>query len=390
MKPWKSLDLFSGIGGITHGLRGLCHPVAYCDIDPHARQVLQARMRTKDLPRAPVCEDVRLMGGNWLAKNNINSRSIDIVVAGFPCTGMSVAGNKRGLKDDESALFFEIMRIVDEVQPKALFFENSAHIVNMGKLGIGQVVHELTKRGYEVRYVLFGANLIGAPHRRRRWYCLALRPDAIGSTVGSGKGYTRFDWSQSSEPDRTAPLPPGPGPKADNKLRQQRLGMSVVPDVVRCAFVHLAQGFKSTPADVWGASVRIEAATSSKSSSVGLTTSYPSAACIRGRTLFAFKDAKTWWNESRDFKLVIDPTAFKTDKAPSVLVSQLQHEPFHVTHWGTPTFSYTDQGNYLTSRTKHVFTSQIKFERKTKSRHLPVSPQFVEWVMGFPPDWTKT
>ena len=37
----KSLDLFSGIGGLTHALHGIAEPVAYCDIEPEARAVTQ-------------------------------------------------------------------------------------------------------------------------------------------------------------------------------------------------------------------------------------------------------------------------------------------------------------------------------------------------------------
>ena len=53
----KSLDLFSGIGGITHALRGIAEPVAYCDIEPNSRAVLEANMRRGNLPRAPIAHD---------------------------------------------------------------------------------------------------------------------------------------------------------------------------------------------------------------------------------------------------------------------------------------------------------------------------------------------
>ena len=56
-KLLRSLDLFSGIGGLTVALRGVVRPVAYCDIDSAAQAVLADRMKQRLLPRAcvPTC-----------------------------------------------------------------------------------------------------------------------------------------------------------------------------------------------------------------------------------------------------------------------------------------------------------------------------------------------
>ena len=43
--PLLSLDLFSGIGGLTLSLIGLVKPLVYCDINPDALAVLHERMR---------------------------------------------------------------------------------------------------------------------------------------------------------------------------------------------------------------------------------------------------------------------------------------------------------------------------------------------------------
>ena len=41
----RSLDLFTGIGGLTLALRDFAEPALYCEIDPFCRSVLTARMR---------------------------------------------------------------------------------------------------------------------------------------------------------------------------------------------------------------------------------------------------------------------------------------------------------------------------------------------------------
>ena len=55
----RSLDLFSGIGGVTHALRGIAEPVAYCEIDDTCRIVLNKNMKAGTLPRAKIYNDVR-------------------------------------------------------------------------------------------------------------------------------------------------------------------------------------------------------------------------------------------------------------------------------------------------------------------------------------------
>ncbi len=59
--PLLSLDLFSGIGGLTMSLTGLVEPLVYCDINPDALAVLSERMRSGQLPKAAMSTDVRTL-----------------------------------------------------------------------------------------------------------------------------------------------------------------------------------------------------------------------------------------------------------------------------------------------------------------------------------------
>ncbi|MBM4442951.1 MAG: DNA cytosine methyltransferase, partial [Candidatus Rokubacteria bacterium] len=49
--------------------------------------------------------------------------TVDLLVAGFPCQGASVAGKRRGLKDDRTALFWEIIRVGKALRPPFLLLE---------------------------------------------------------------------------------------------------------------------------------------------------------------------------------------------------------------------------------------------------------------------------
>lgn len=163
----NGLDLFSGIGGNSLALSGWINTVAYCEGDAHAQAVLMSRMREGLLPNRPIWDDVRSLRGEWLPP-------IDIIVGGFPCQDISVAGKGKGLEGERSGLFFEIVRLAEEIKPTFLFLENVPAIRTRG---LGRVIEELTALGYDLRWTMLSAQEVGANHKRERWFCLASNAD---------------------------------------------------------------------------------------------------------------------------------------------------------------------------------------------------------------------
>ena len=160
----SGLDLFSGYGGITLALQSWVRPLAYCEIDRYAQAVLLSRMSDNQLPRAPIWDDIKTLSGKEFQEK------IDIIYGGFPCQNISVGGNGKGLAGEQSSLFFEILRLAEEIQPKFLFLENVPAIRARGLSQIGQ---ELAKAGYDCRWCTLSAADVGAPHKRERWFLLA-------------------------------------------------------------------------------------------------------------------------------------------------------------------------------------------------------------------------
>lgn len=159
----NGLDLFSGIGGITLALSEWVKPVAYCEIEPYAQKVLLSRMSDGQLPVAPIWDDVRTLSARELPK-------VDIIYGGFPCQDISIAGRKAGItKETRSGLFYEIMRLTDELQPRFLFLENVPNIRNQG---LDKVLQEITDRGFNCRWGVLSAAEVGAWHNRKRWWLL--------------------------------------------------------------------------------------------------------------------------------------------------------------------------------------------------------------------------
>lgn len=159
----NGLDLFSGIGGIGIALEPWVRTVAYCERDRYAQGVLLSRMRSGDVDVAPIWDDVCSLRGSMLPR-------IDIIFGGFPCQDLSVAGAGKGLAGERSGLFFEIVRLARECEPRFIFLENVPAIRTRGG---ERVVKELAKIGYDCRWTTLSAAAVGAPHKRDRWFLLA-------------------------------------------------------------------------------------------------------------------------------------------------------------------------------------------------------------------------
>jgi len=159
----NGLDLFSGIGGNTLALRDYIKTVAYCEADRHAQSVLLSRMGDGSIEPAPIWDDVTTLSGPMF------DHPIDIIIGGFPCQDISVAGNGSGLDGKRSGLVFEIFRLVGEIKPAFVFLENVSAIRTRGG---ERVVKELAGLGYDCRWDMLSAFDVGAPHKRERWFLL--------------------------------------------------------------------------------------------------------------------------------------------------------------------------------------------------------------------------
>jgi site-specific DNA-cytosine methylase len=162
----RSLDLFSGIAGISAAVAPWFETVGYCDTEPYAQVSLLSRVRTGEVEAAPIYPDVSLLNAEVLRA----SLPLDAIVGGFPCQDLSLAGKGAGLEGVRSGLFFQISRLAEELEPTFLFLENVPAIRTRG---LDQVVRELDRIGYDCRWCVVSAYDVGAPHLRERWFCWA-------------------------------------------------------------------------------------------------------------------------------------------------------------------------------------------------------------------------
>lgn len=169
----RGLSLCAGVGGLDLGLH-IAEPnyrtVGYVERQAHAASTLVARMADKALAEAPVWDDLRSFDGRpW--RNRVH-----LVTGGYPCQPFSFSGLRRGA-DDPRHLWPQIARIVSEVRPRRVFFENvPGHI----SLGLDSVIGDLQGMGFRVAAGVFSAAETGAGHIRERLFVLGDTDIPIG------------------------------------------------------------------------------------------------------------------------------------------------------------------------------------------------------------------
>lgn len=229
-------SLFSGIGGLELAIEralsamGLPHRVAWqCDINPFARRVL-----ARHWPAARMFEDVRAVG-------RATAERVTVMCGGFPCQDLSMCGKRAGLDGDRSGLWFEYARVVDELRPPLVFSENVAAIASSikgGEAPLARVLGSLVELGYDAEWATFNACDVGAPHKRPRWFCLAVDQRAMldpASPVHAlRRKAARMDpplerWPDEPPGPRTVPAPPPGTTLASMRERVAALGNAVVP-----------------------------------------------------------------------------------------------------------------------------------------------------------------
>jgi len=187
------LDLFSGIGGFSLGLEstGFFKTIAFVEKDKFCQKVLR-----KHWSNVPIYEDIK----------KLDARKIkaDVVVGGFPCQSISIAGKQKG-KDDDRFLFPEMLRVIKEVQPRWIIGENVQNLINIADGQILQGIHnDLESQDFEVQTFNISASSQGAWHKRSRVWIVAANSNSRlrrrrGTELKSGENEVRRIYSSKEE-----------------------------------------------------------------------------------------------------------------------------------------------------------------------------------------------
>lgn len=173
----KLLSLFSGIGAFEKALRNIGEPfkiVNYCENDRYASKAYTL-IHSVD-------ESINLGDITRLETDNIHDE-IDMITYGFPCQDISNAGKQKGFTDEQgnltrSGLFFEALRIIEDVQPKIAIAENVKALVSKKFTAEFKIVlQSLNEAGYENYWAVLNARDYGIPQNRERVFIISIRKD---------------------------------------------------------------------------------------------------------------------------------------------------------------------------------------------------------------------
>ena len=368
----NSLDLFAGIGGITHALRGFARPLAYCECEPTRIATLESLMKKGCIPSAPIHDDVCTFDAT-------KYETIDIICGGWPCRGWSVIGKHEGFDHAQSALFFEFARIVNSVKPPFIFQENVPAVLAQAPM------HHITTAlpDYDLVWMTLPAYAVGAQHNRLRWYCLGIRKDIVDWELPVTAFHTRHIFDEDPAiPRLTSTRHP--------TARLSMLGNAVVPDAVRLAFMMLFTGFTLSTDQLWNATHLTLTRPVPTGKPLGTQTAQRRyGSCING-TFERHTLPEGTVPPRPDLQLSLVPYSYKSSSTPKAPAHHILKRPRHRSLWASPRGSNLGASGVLTERSVRDLYTQLRFEKSTQDeqRYMYPNPVWVEHLMGFPRNWT--
>lgn len=166
-------SFFAGVGGIDLGFESQGFRTIYAnEFDTKARETFSLNF-----------PHVQLDGRDIREVSSDEVPSTDIIVGGFPCQAFSIEGYQQGFHDEKGRgiLFFELARLIEEKQPRAIFLENVKNLVNHDKGNTLKVILKtLEDLGYYVTYQVMNAAEYGnIPQGRERIYIVGFKDKTV-------------------------------------------------------------------------------------------------------------------------------------------------------------------------------------------------------------------
>ena len=161
------VEICAGAGGQALGLHMAgFHHVALVEYEQEYCDVLKQNMPEWNV----ICGDVHTFDGKPYA-------GVDLFAGGVPCPPFSVASKQLG-QDDERDLFPEAIRLISEINPRAVMLENVRGLLDPKFDEYRQYILDSIERlGYKVQIKLLNASDYGVPQLRPRVIIIGIRND---------------------------------------------------------------------------------------------------------------------------------------------------------------------------------------------------------------------
>jgi DNA (cytosine-5)-methyltransferase 1 len=175
----KVASLFCGCGGMDLGIQGdfsfldkqyhkLPFEIVYAaDNDSYATQIYDSNFAHKS-----ELKDVRDIIPSELPDH-------DILLGGFPCQSFSIIAQnppRLGYKDERGKLFFEMVNVLKEKQPRFFVGENVKGLLSAnGGKAFPMIINEFEKAGYYIHHKILNSSEFGIPQKRERVFIIGFK-----------------------------------------------------------------------------------------------------------------------------------------------------------------------------------------------------------------------
>jgi DNA (cytosine-5)-methyltransferase 1 len=172
----SAVDLFSGAGGTTQGLRDAGYAVlAAVENDSSAAKTFAANHRDTLLYE----RDIRYVQAPALARKLglSNERRLDLLTACPPCQPFSTLGSGNA-EDPRNALVSSIRRFVEQLRPRAVVLENVPGLLTEPRFM--RLIADL-EYDFDLAEYMVQATDFGVPQNRRRMIVIAIEKSAYAT-----------------------------------------------------------------------------------------------------------------------------------------------------------------------------------------------------------------
>ena len=164
----KIISLFSGAGGLDLGFRNAGFDVVWAnEFDKTIWETYEKNHRKTILDKRSITK--------------IESKEIpncDGIIGGPPCQSWSEAGSLGGIEDKRGKLFFDLIRVISDKQPKFFLAENVSGMLHKRNQNALRHIKELFRNcGYKLSVHLLNASNYGVPQDRKRVFFIGYRED---------------------------------------------------------------------------------------------------------------------------------------------------------------------------------------------------------------------
>lgn len=169
-KKISFIDLFAGIGGFHYALHKCgANCVFASEWDENCRKTYLENYQniSPDIFNTLLVDS--LFAGDITKVSPKSIPNHDVLCAGFPCQPFSVSGKQKGFADTRGTLFFYILKIIKEKQPKVVFLENVKQLFyHDGGQTLKVILRELEQLGYQTSFKILNAKDFGTAQNRER------------------------------------------------------------------------------------------------------------------------------------------------------------------------------------------------------------------------------